>query len=160
MNEEINWEDAPEGFDLHVKMKTENCYVNHFVKNLGGNTLALPNGWILDASLCQQHGTVTERPLQEEEHLLMDEDSTQGQLSHIGNLLHNLSCSMVNEDHQDILGTMADKLWQMSVLYRQQTPEQKLRAKVWDVVAETDIRESEIDSITTDILERFKLEEK
>lgn len=96
---------------------------------------------------------------QEEEPSLTDEDSLQGQLSHIGNLLHNLSCSMENEEHQATLGVMSTQLWNMSLLYKQ-TPEQRLRAKVWDVVAETNIRESDIDAITTDILERFKLEEK
>jgi hypothetical protein len=164
MNEKINWDDAPEGFDLHVKMKCENYLVNSFVKNLEDYYYSLPNGWILNASLCHQHGIVTERPSQEKESEeepspLMDEDSLQGQLSNIGDLLHNLSCSMVNEDHQDVLGAMSSKLWEMSKLYRQ-TPEQKLRAKVWNVVAETNIRKSDIDSITTDILEKFKLEEK
>tara|TARA_R100000541_G_C1897352_1_gene84108 strand:- start:106229 stop:106711 length:483 start_codon:yes stop_codon:yes gene_type:complete len=160
MNEEINWDDAPEGYDLHVKMKTENYLVNHFVKNLDNGHYSLPNGWILNTSLCHQHGIVTERPSQEEEPSLMDKDSLQGQLSHIGNLLHNLSCSMENEAHQDAVGIMASRLWEMSKLLCKQTPEQRLRAKVWDVVAETDIRESEIDAITTDILERFNLEEK
>lgn len=159
MNEEINWNEAPEGYDLHVKMKSENYLINHFVKNLEDGYYSLPNGWILNAPLCHKHGIVTERPSQEEEPLLMDEDSTQGQLNNIGNLLHNLSCSMDNEYHQDILGSMSSKLWEMAKLYKQ-TPEQRLRAKVWDTIAETDIRESEIDSITTDILEKFKLEEK
>jgi hypothetical protein len=155
MNEEINWGEAPEGFDLHVKMKSENYLINHSVKNLEDGYYSLPNGWILDASLCHKHGVVTERPFP----CLTEEDSTQGQLNNIGNLLHNLSCSMDNEYHQDVLGSMSSELWEMAKLYKQ-TPEQKLRAKVWDTVAETDIRESEIDSITTDILEKFKLEEK
>lgn len=157
MNEEINWDYAPEGYDLHINLR-KGAYINSFAKSLGKGVAELTNGYIINTLICDLEGTIIERPPQKEPSL-MDEDSTQGQLSHIGNLLHNLSCSMVNELHQDILGTMADKLWQMSVLYRQ-TPEQKLRAKVWDVVAETDIRESDIASITTDILEKFKLEEK
>lgn len=160
MNEEINWDDAPEGFDLHVKMKSENYLINHFVKNLENGYYLLPNGWVLlDTSLCKEHGIVTERPTKKEEPSLMDEDSLQGQLSSIGNLLHNLSCSMEDEDHQSTLGKMATDLRCMSEVYKL-TPEQKLRAKVWDTIAETGISESDIDSITTDILEKFKLEEK
>ena len=158
MNEEINWEDAPEGFDFYVSLSEDGERVESFVRRLGDTQFSLPNGYAVTRSWCELRGTITERPPQEEEPSLTDEDSTQGQLSHIGDLLHNLSCSMENEVHQDILGVMVTQLWQMSVLYRQ-TPEQKLRAKVWDVVAETDIRESDIDSITTDILEKFKLEE-
>ncbi|ASU03326.1 hypothetical protein [Pseudoalteromonas phage J2-1] len=86
----------------------------------------------------------------------MDEDSLQGQLSSIGNLLHNICCSIEDEQHQDTLGKMATDLWELSKFYKL-TPEQKLRAKVWDTVAETDIRESDIDSITTDILESMIL---
>ncbi len=85
--------------------------------------------------------------------------SSQEQLSHIANLLHNICCSIEEEQHQDTLGKMATELWELSRFYKL-TPEQKLRAKVWDTVAETGIRESDIDSITTDILEKFKLEEK
>ncbi len=93
------------------------------------------------------------------EEINWDEDSLQDQLSHIANILHNICCSMEDEGHQDTLGKMATDLWELSKFYKL-TPEQKLRAKVWDTVAETDIRESDIDSITTDILEKFKLEEK
>ena len=164
MNEEINWDDAPEGFDLHVNLR--NCvYINSFAKSLRKGVAELTNGRIINTLICDLEGVVTERPFpqekesEEEPSPLMDEDSLQGQLSHIGDLLHNLSCSMVDEDHQDVLGAMSSKLWEMSKLYRQ-TPEQKLRAKVWNVVAETNIRKSDIDSITTDILEKFKLEEK
>ncbi len=160
MNEEINWDDAPEGYDLHVSIQTISYNVRDFAKDLGNGYCRFYNAEKTDISVCKEHGVVTERPVQEKEPPpLTEEDSLQGQLSHIGDLLYNLSCSMENEVHQDILGTMASNLWEMSKLYRQ-TPEQKLRARVWDVVAETDICESDIDAITTGILEKFKLEEK
>lgn len=159
MNEEINWDDAPEGYDLHVSIQTVSYNVRDFAKDLGNGYCRFYNAEKTDINVCKEHGIVTERPPQEVESSLMEEDSLQGQLSHIANLLHNLSCSMENEVHQDAVGIMASRLWEMSKLYRQ-TPEQRLRAKVWDVVAETDIRESDIDAITTDILEKFKLEEK
>lgn len=159
MNEEINWGEAPEGFDLYINLR-KGAYINSFAKSLGKGVAELTNGYVINTLICDLEGTITERPPQEEEEpLLMDENSTQGQLNNIGNLLHNLSCSMDNEYHQDVLGSMSSKLWEMAKLYKQ-TPEQRLRAKVWDTIAETDIRESEIDSITTDILEKFKLEEK
>ncbi len=158
MNEEINWDDAPEGFDLHIDLWEDFC-IKCFARDLENGTVKLKTGEILNRLACHVHGTITERPPQEEEHSLTDEDSLQGQLSHIGNLLHNLSCAMENEVHQDAVGIMASRLWSMSKMYKQ-TPEQKLRVKVWDVVAESDIRESDIDSITTDILEKFNLEEK
>jgi len=163
MNEEVNWEEAPEGFDLHIKV-TRGVYINSFAKKVrDGFARLLYGDYTVNLDLCILDGTVTERPYQEKEdeveHSLMDEDSLQGQLSSIGNLLHNVSCSMEDEEHQSTLGKMVTELWRLSEVYKL-TPEQRLRAKVWDTVAETDIRESDIDSITTDILEKFKLEEK
>ncbi len=158
MNEEINWDEAPEGYDLHIKV-TEGVYINSFAKNVREDVAQLLcGGYIVNLPLCAAYGTITEKPTQEEP-TLMDEDSLQGQLSSIGNLLHNVSCSMEDEEHQSTLGKMVTELWRLSELYKL-TPEQKLRAKLWDTIAEIGIRESDIDSITTDILEKFKLEEK
>lgn len=160
MNEEINWDDAPEGYDLHIHISddTWKAYcVSDFARDLENGMAELKTGDKLNLAVCRVRWTVTERP--QEEHSLTEEDSLQGQLSHIGDLLHNLSCSMENEVHQEVLGDMVTQLWSMSKMYKQ-TPEQRLRAKVWDVVAETGIRESDIDAITTNILEKFNLEEK
>ena len=154
MNKEINWDEAPEGFDLHISLED----LSYFAKDMGCDTGELVNGFLICLEVPAKYGTITKRP-QKEEPSLVDEDSLQGQLSGVGNVLHNLSCLMEDENHRDHLCQMATDLWYMSEIYKL-TPEQKLRAKVWNTVAETDIRESDIDSITTDILEKFKLEEK
>ncbi len=158
MNEEINWDEAPEEFGLYISLNTVGYCIEDFAKDLGGDIGQLPTGAKVFLPACRVHGTVIEKPAQEEP-TLMDEDSIQGQLSSIGNLLHNVSCSMEDEEHQSTLGKMVTELWRLSELYKL-TPEQKLRAKLWDTIAEIGIRESDIDSITTDILEKFKLEEK
>lgn len=158
MNKEINWDEAPGGFDHHIKLSQEGFSVERFAKLLEDNRYLISSVWILNEAFCKEYGTITKRP-QKEEPSLMDEDSLQGQLSHSADLLHKLSCSMEDQRQQQNICNMVSQLLDIQNECKL-TPEQRLRAKVWDTVAETDIRESAIDSITTDILEKFKLEEK
>jgi hypothetical protein len=45
---------------------------------------------------------------------LMDEDSSQFKISNIGNVLHNMSCSMEDEDEQNEFGGYASFCWDLS----------------------------------------------
>jgi hypothetical protein len=45
---------------------------------------------------------------------LVDDDSRQARVSNIGNVLHNISCSTVDEDEQNELGMYASYLWDLS----------------------------------------------
>ncbi len=158
MNEEINWEEAPEGYDLHVSIQEISCSVRDFAKDLGNGYCRFTNGKEADINVCKEFGVVTERPPQEEPPL-RGEYSIQDQLSQAADLLYSLSWSIECQTQQQTICNMVSQLLDIHNEYRQ-APEQRLRAKVWDVVAETDIRESDIDSITTDIIEKFNLEEK
>ncbi len=65
MNEEINWDDAPEGFDLHINLR-KGSYINSFAKKVSeGTAQLLGNGYIVSTILCELEGVVTERPPRE-----------------------------------------------------------------------------------------------
>ncbi len=61
MNEEINWDDAPEGFDLHIDLWEDFC-IKCFARDLENGTVKLKTGEILNRLACHVHGTITERP--------------------------------------------------------------------------------------------------
>ncbi|MBL4795884.1 MAG: hypothetical protein JKY50_00565 [Oleispira sp.] len=51
--------------------------------------------------------------------MLVDDNSRQAKLSNIGNILHNLSCSMDDGYEQDQFGEYASYLWDLSVYFRE-----------------------------------------
>ena len=48
---------------------------------------------------------------------IVDGNSRQARISNIGNVLHNISCSTVDEDEQNELGGHASYLWDLSVYF-------------------------------------------
>lgn len=72
--------------------------------------------------VCETHVIVSPKePVKREAPQLIETDGLQYKISDYGNQIHNLSCSVDDEDLQQELGAIAHRLWQIKV----ETPEEK-----------------------------------
>jgi len=116
------WKDAPEG--------TEYSYQGNWWKTVNGImfrwedkklTDSLDSGYHWARSPYTEELTekMTPRPETKPEELtLLEENTRQYKISNIGNILHNMSCSMDDDNEQNELGGYASFMWDLADWFR------------------------------------------
>ena len=116
------WKDAPEGAEyedkgFYYKIVNNVLYV-HKVHGASGGYI-VPFYWGVSKYEPQLTEKMTPRPKPKpEEFTLLEENTRQYKISNIGNILHNMSCSIDDENEQNELGGYASFMWDLADWFR------------------------------------------